>query len=67
MKKQPDRASLRAADIKAYFVCGDVAMSKLSADDRQDLINNRIELKSYDILIRQAEAIFSAGFGLDEE
>lgn len=67
LKKQPDRASLRAADIKAYFVCGDVAMSKLSADDRQDLINNRIELKSYDILIRQAEAIFSAGFGLDEE
>lgn len=67
LKKQPDRASLRAADIKAYFVCGDIAMSKLSADDRQDLINNRIELKSYDILIRQAEAIFSAGFGLDEE
>lgn len=66
LKKQPERATLRAADIKAYFICGDTAMSKLSADDRQDLSNNHIELKSYDILIRQAEAIFSTNFGLDE-
>lgn len=66
LKKQPERATLRAADIKAYFICGDAAMSKLSADDRQDLINNHIELKSYDILIRQAEAIFSTNFGLDD-
>ena len=42
-------------------------MSKLSADDREILINNHIELKSYDILIRQAEAIFSTNFGLDED
>ena len=66
LKKQPDRATLRASDIKAYFICGDTALSKLSSDDRQALMTNGIELKSYDILIRQAEAIFSANFGLDE-
>lgn len=67
LKKQPERATIRVADIKAYFICGDTAMSKLSADDREILINNHIELKSYDILIRQAEAIFSTNFGLDED
>lgn len=60
-------AGLREREIKAYFICGDAALTKLSPDDREALATNNIEIKSYDVLIRQAELIFSTNFGLDEE
>jgi len=66
LKKQPGRASLRELDIQAYFICGDTALSRISLDGRQYLETNKIQIKSYDTLIRQAEAIYSANFGLDD-
>lgn len=66
LRKQPDR-SVNPEDIKAYFICGKKAFEKLSGDDHRHLNNNHISVKSYDILIKQAEVIFSSNFGLDDE
>lgn len=66
LRKQPDRR-VNPEDIKAYFICGRKAYDQLTGDDRRHLEQNHINVKSYDILIKQAEVIFSSNFGLDDD
>ena len=67
LRKQPDKTHVNPEDIKAYFICGKKAYENLTGDDHRHLMNNHIIVKSYDILIKQAEIIFSSHFGLDDE
>lgn len=45
-------------DIKAYFICGDVAFSKLEDYQINDLKNDRIILLTYQNIIRHAEGVY---------
>lgn len=56
-----------ANDIKAYFICGKKAFDKLDSNDRSRLKQNKIELRSYDELIRTSKRIFEVNYGEDLE
>lgn len=56
-----------ANEIKAYFVCGQLAFNKLDANDRDKLEANRIELRSYDELLRTSKRVFEVSYGEDLE
>ena len=59
--------SVSATDIKAYFICGKKAFDKLDSNDRSKLEQNRINLRSYDELIKTSRRIFEVSFGEDLE
>lgn len=52
-------------DIKAYFICGDRAKSKLDIRDLDELKRDNIELKTYQDIIRQAERVYSDRVGFE--
>ena len=46
-------------DIRAYFICGKAAFEKLSPRNIQTLRDSKIEIKTYQDIIRQAERVYS--------
>ncbi|WP_219123734.1 ATP-binding protein [Streptococcus constellatus] len=46
-------------DIKAYFICGEAAYNKLKPLDLNELRDEKIEIKTYQDIIKQVERVYS--------
>ena len=50
---------IRTQDIKAYYICGKDSYAKLNVRNLQSLREAKIEVMTYQDIIRQAEKVYS--------